>query len=47
MLLLINPNGILNIFIAVIIGITVYFVILFILKGLNKDEFKFIRELLM
>jgi O-antigen/teichoic acid export membrane protein len=46
MLLLINPNGILNIFIAVIIGIMVYFVILFILKGLNKDEFKFIRELL-
>ena len=44
-IVLINPNGILNILITVIMSTVIYFILLIILKGINKDEFKFIREL--
>ena len=46
-IVLINPNGILNILITVIMSTVVYFILLIILKGMNKDEFKFMRELFM
>ena len=41
-----NPYGILNVVIAVVIGAVVYFVLLLIFKGIQKDEFQFFRELL-
>ena len=41
-----NPSGILNIIITVIISTVVYFVVLLILKGINREEFEFIRQLL-
>ena len=42
----IDPNGILNIIVTVIISTLVYFVVLLILKGINREEFEFIRQLL-
>ncbi len=41
-----NPYGILNVVIAVIIGAVVYFVLLLIFKGIKTDEFNFFRDLL-
>jgi O-antigen/teichoic acid export membrane protein len=41
-----NPQGILSIIITVIIGSVVYFIVLIILRGINREEFKFIKQLL-
>ena len=41
-----NPYGILNVVIAVVIGAVVYIVLLLIFKGIEKDEFQFFRELM-
>ncbi len=41
----INPYGILNILITVIICSMVYFVLLTILKGIKKEEYKFFRDI--
>ena len=41
-----NPYGILNVVIAVVIGAVVYIVLLLIFKGIQKDEFQFFRELM-
>ena len=41
-----NPYGILNVIIAVVIGAVVYIVLLLIFKGIQKDEFQFFRELM-
>jgi len=42
----INPIGILNILITVLISATVYFTLLLLLKGITKEEFNFFRKLL-
>jgi O-antigen/teichoic acid export membrane protein len=41
-----NPQGVINIITTVIISTVVYFVVLIILKGINREEFEFIRQLL-
>ena len=45
-ILYLNPYGILNVIIAVVIGTVVYFVLLLIFKGIKTDEFQFFREML-
>ncbi|AEG18376.1 polysaccharide biosynthesis protein [Methanobacterium paludis] len=43
---LINPSGILNVLITVIIGAVVYMGLLLVLKGIKKEEFEFFKEML-
>ncbi|WP_263640835.1 polysaccharide biosynthesis C-terminal domain-containing protein [Methanobrevibacter arboriphilus] len=38
---IINPNGIWNVLITIIIGIVVYLLVLFLIKGINKEELNF------
>lgn len=45
-IILINPYGILNVLITVIICTIVYTSLLLILKGIKKEEFKFFNEML-
>ena len=44
-IILINPYGLLNIIITVIICSALYLVLITILKGINKEEFKLVKEL--
>jgi O-antigen/teichoic acid export membrane protein len=46
LLIFMNPQGLLNIIIAVIISAVVYFGLLIILKGIEKEEFQFFKEML-
>lgn len=41
---LINPSGIINVLLCVLVGIIVYSMLLFGLRGINKEELKFFRE---
>ena len=43
---LINPSGILNVLITIVIGAIIYIGLLFVLKGIKKEEFGFFKELL-
>jgi O-antigen/teichoic acid export membrane protein len=43
---LMNPSGILNVLITVVIGAVVYMGLLIILKGIKKEEFKFFKNML-
>jgi len=45
-IILINPQGLLNLLITVMICSLAYFVVLIIIKGIKKDEFKFFKSLL-
>ncbi|MCL2687404.1 MAG: polysaccharide biosynthesis C-terminal domain-containing protein [Methanobrevibacter sp.] len=44
---IINPSGILNVLIVVFIGIAIYFTILFLIKGIKKEEFNFFKKMLV
>ncbi len=41
-----NPSGILNVLITIAIAVAIYFVALFLLKGIEKEEFKFFKEMI-
>jgi len=43
---IINPNGIMNVLLVVVVGIAIYFSILFAIKGINKEEFGFFKAML-
>ncbi|MBF4468622.1 MAG: polysaccharide biosynthesis C-terminal domain-containing protein [Methanobrevibacter arboriphilus] len=43
---IINPNGIWNVLITIIIGILVYFSVLFLIKGINKEELNFFKTMI-
>ena len=43
---LINPVGMVNILLSVALGVIIYFTILFLLKGFNRNEVKFFYKLL-
>jgi O-antigen/teichoic acid export membrane protein len=45
-IILIKPNGILSIITTVLMGVVIYFLILFILGGIKKEEYKFIINLI-
>lgn len=42
-ILIIAPNGIIKVIITVLISVLIYFAVLILLKGLNKNEYKFIK----
>jgi O-antigen/teichoic acid export membrane protein len=42
----VNPQGILNVLIVVLISIAIYFLFLFGINGINPKEFKFFKEML-
>jgi len=44
-IILINPEGIMNIVITVIISIVVYFGLIIVLKAIKKEEFQFFKEI--
>lgn len=43
---IVNPSGIINVLITVLIAVAIYFGILFGLKGIEKEEFDFFKQLL-
>ena len=42
----VNPSGVINIFIVILIAVLIYFVVLFILKGINKKEIDLIKSMI-
>jgi hypothetical protein len=44
---LISPQGLMVIILTVISGATIYFGVMFILKGLSKKELLFLKELIL
>ena len=43
---IINPNGIIDVLISIIIGVIVYFAIIFILKGITRKEIAFFKDMI-
>lgn len=43
---LINPNGILGIILAILVGVIVYFIVIFLLKGISKKEIQLFKDLI-
>lgn len=44
--MIINPYGIINVLITIIIGVFVYFGVLFLIKGIEKEELIFFRQIM-
>lgn len=44
--LFINPSGNINILITIIVAIVIYFGTLFLIKGIEKEEFQFFKEMI-
>lgn len=43
---LMNPNGILGIILSIIVGVVVYFIAIFLLKGISKKEIQLFKDLI-
>ncbi len=41
-----NPNGIINVLISIILGVIIYFAIIFILKGITRKEIAIFKDLI-
>jgi O-antigen/teichoic acid export membrane protein len=42
----VNPTGIMDVFITIFVAIVIYFGTLFLLKGIEKEEFNFFKEMI-
>jgi O-antigen/teichoic acid export membrane protein len=45
-ILFINPSGIINVLATILIGVVVYFTVLFLIKGIEKEEFHFFKQMI-
>ena len=43
---IVNPIGITNVLITILIAMTIYFAVLFLIKGIRKEEFNFFKQML-
>ena len=41
-----NPNGIINVLISILLGVIIYFAIIFILKGITRKEIAIFKDLI-
>jgi len=43
---IVNPSGIMNVLITVLLAVAIYFGILFLIKGVEKEEFNFFKKMI-
>ncbi|MEA4956226.1 hypothetical protein SDC9_03614 [bioreactor metagenome] len=43
---LMNPYGLLNVLVTIIVAIAIYFIILFLIRGINKEEINFFKKMI-
>lgn len=43
---ILNPSGIMNVLVTILLAVAIYFGILFLIKGIEKEEFDFFKKMI-